>query len=33
MIPKKPAPDIIRGGYWFLEEIMRKQKAAPVRLQ
>ena len=25
MIPKKPAPDLIRGGYRFSEKIMRKQ--------
>jgi hypothetical protein len=28
MIPKKPAPDLIRGGNRFLEKIMLKQKAA-----
>jgi hypothetical protein len=27
MIPKKPAPDLIRGGYRFSEKIMLKQKA------
>jgi hypothetical protein len=26
MIPKKPAPDLIRGGNRFSEEIMLKQK-------
>ena len=26
MIPKKPAPDLIRGGNRFSEMIMRKQK-------
>jgi len=25
MIPKKPAPDVIRGGYRFSEKIMRQQ--------
>jgi len=25
MIPKKPAPDVIRGGYGFSEKIMRKK--------
>jgi hypothetical protein len=25
MIPKKPAPDVIRDGYRFLEKIMLKQ--------
>ena len=25
MIPKKPAPDLIRGGYRFSEEIMLQQ--------
>jgi hypothetical protein len=25
MIPKKPAPDLIRGGYRFSEKIMRQQ--------
>jgi hypothetical protein len=25
MIPKMPAPDVIRGGYRFSEKIMRKQ--------
>jgi len=25
MIPKKPAPDLIRGGYRFSEKIMLKQ--------
>jgi hypothetical protein len=25
MIPKKPAPDLIRGGNRFSEKIMRKQ--------
>jgi pyroglutamyl-peptidase len=28
MIPKKPAPDLIRGGYRFSEKIMRKQTCA-----
>jgi hypothetical protein len=27
MIPKKPAPDLIRGGNRFSEQIMLKQKA------
>ena len=27
MIPKKPAPDLIRGGTRFSEKIMRKQMA------
>jgi hypothetical protein len=27
MIPKKPAPDLIRGGHRFSEKIMLKQKA------
>jgi hypothetical protein len=27
MIPKKPALDLIRGGYRFSEKIMLKQKA------
>jgi hypothetical protein len=27
MIPKKPAPDVIRGGYRFSEKIMLQQKA------
>jgi len=27
MIPKKPAPDLIRGGYRFSEKIMLKQEA------
>jgi hypothetical protein len=27
MIPKKPAPDLIRGGYRFSEEIMLKQRS------
>ena len=27
MIPKKPAPDVIRGGYRFSEKIMLKQEA------
>jgi len=26
MIPKKPAPDAIRGGYRYWEKIMPKQK-------
>jgi hypothetical protein len=26
MIPKKPAPDLIRGGNRFSEKIMRKAK-------
>jgi len=25
MIPKTPAPDVIRGGYRFSEEIMRNE--------
>jgi hypothetical protein len=28
MIPKKPAPDLIRGGTRFSEKIMPKQMAA-----
>jgi hypothetical protein len=28
MIPKKPAPDLIRGGNRFSEKIMLKQKAS-----
>jgi hypothetical protein len=27
MIPKKPAPDMIRGGYRFSEKIMLKTKS------
>jgi len=27
MIPKKPAPDVIRGGNRFSDKIMFKQKA------
>jgi hypothetical protein len=27
MIPKKPAPDLIRSGYRFSEKIMLKQQA------
>jgi hypothetical protein len=27
MIPKKPAPDLIRGGYRFSEKIMLQQKS------
>jgi hypothetical protein len=27
MIPKKPAPDLIRGGYRFSEKIMLKERA------
>jgi hypothetical protein len=27
MIPKKPAPDVIRGGYRFSEKIMLEQQA------
>jgi hypothetical protein len=27
MIPKKPAPDLIRGGYRFSEKIMLQQEA------
>jgi hypothetical protein len=27
MIPKKPAPDLIEGGYRFSGKIMLKQKA------
>jgi hypothetical protein len=27
MIPKKPAPDLIRGGYRFSAKIMREQSA------
>jgi hypothetical protein len=27
MIPKKPAPDLIRGGNRFSEKIMLKQKS------
>jgi hypothetical protein len=27
MIPKKPAPDLIRGGHRFSEKIMLKQKS------
>ena len=26
MIPKKPAPDLIRGGHRFSEKIMREKK-------
>jgi hypothetical protein len=26
MIPKKPAPDLIRGGYRFSEKIMPKRQ-------
>jgi hypothetical protein len=35
MIPKKPAPDLIRGGSLFSEKIMLKQdaKAKPVQLK
>jgi hypothetical protein len=29
MIPKKPAPDLIRGGDRFSEEIMLKQETRP----
>jgi hypothetical protein len=29
MIPKKPAPDLIRGGNRFSEKIVLKQKARP----
>jgi hypothetical protein len=29
MIPKKPAPDLIRGGNRFSEKIMLKQKLEP----
>jgi hypothetical protein len=29
MIPKKPAPDLIRGGNRFSEKIILKQKARP----
>jgi hypothetical protein len=29
MIPKKPAPDLIRGGNRFSEKIMLKQKPGP----
>jgi hypothetical protein len=31
MIPKKPAPDLIRGGYRFSEKIMLQQACAIVR--
>jgi len=27
MIPKKPAPDLIRGGHRFSEKIMRREKS------
>jgi hypothetical protein len=27
VIPKKPAPDLIRGGYRFSEKIMLQQEA------
>jgi len=27
MIPKKPAPDLIRGGYRFSEKIMLKKES------
>jgi hypothetical protein len=30
MIPKKPAPHLMRGGYRFSEEIMRKRKRAAI---
>jgi hypothetical protein len=29
MIPKKPAPDLIRGGYRFSEKIMLHQEHDP----
>jgi hypothetical protein len=29
MIPKKPAPDLIRGVQWFSEKIMLKQEHDP----
>jgi hypothetical protein len=32
MIPKKPAPDPIRGGRRFSEKIMPKQKARALSL-
>ena len=32
MIPKKPAPDLIRGGYRFSEKIMLKLTLAAVLL-
>jgi hypothetical protein len=32
MIPKKPAPDLIRGGSRFSEKIMLKQKPRLPRL-
>jgi hypothetical protein len=31
MIPKKPAPDLIRGGHRFSEKIMRKGNWRPDR--
>ena len=33
MIPKKPAPDVIRGGNRFSEKIMLKQKIEPIPIQ
>jgi hypothetical protein len=30
MIPKKPAPDLIRGGHRFSDKIMRKRTWKPV---
>jgi hypothetical protein len=32
MIPKKPAPDVIRGGHRFAEKIMLKTKTKRQRL-
>jgi hypothetical protein len=29
MIPKEPAPDLIRGGNQFSDKIMRKQRMIP----
>jgi hypothetical protein len=29
VIPKKPVPDLIRGGYRFLEKIMLKESMIP----
>jgi hypothetical protein len=31
MIPKKPAPDVIRGGYRFSEKIMLPTKGERIR--
>jgi hypothetical protein len=32
MIPKKPAPSSIRGGNWFLEQIMRSQEGGRLKM-